>query len=112
MILDLNRNKSMMRTLQSTEPRFFTGCVDMTAMAGETNAVRLETAFRVAETELGVARLLDPEVRKTLLSWITYRTNPNFIKIRLGCCVIAFPGSHWRIHTTSLCLFGTICPTI
>ena len=40
------------------------GCVDMAAMAGETNAVRLETAFRVAETELGVARLLDPEVRR------------------------------------------------
>ena len=36
----------------------------MAAMAGETNAVRLETAFRVAETELGVARLLDPEVRR------------------------------------------------
>ena len=33
----------------------------MAAMAGETNAVRLETAFRVAESELGVARLLDPE---------------------------------------------------
>ena len=37
----------------------------MAAMAGETNVVRLETAFRVAETELGVARLLDPEVRRT-----------------------------------------------
>ena len=38
----------------------------MAAMAGETNAVRLETAFRVAESELGVARLLDPEVRNNL----------------------------------------------
>ena len=40
---------------------YLAGCVDMAAMAGETNAVRLETAFRVAESELGVARLLDPE---------------------------------------------------
>ena len=40
----------------------------MAAMANETNAVRLETAFRVAESELGVARLLDPEVRSNLSS--------------------------------------------
>ena len=47
-----------------SEIGFVTGIVDMAAMSGETNAVRLETAFRVAETELGVARLLDPEVRR------------------------------------------------
>ena len=33
----------------------------MSAMANETNKTRLETAFYVAEAELGVARLLDPE---------------------------------------------------
>ena len=86
------------------DPRFFTGCVDMTAMAGETNAVRLETAFRVAETELGVARLLDPEVRET---------NPNFIKIRLGC-VIPFPGCHWPKDESTqpvLTFLEIFCPT-
>ncbi len=30
-------------------------------MSRETNATRLETAFYVAEVELGVTRLLDPE---------------------------------------------------
>ncbi len=33
----------------------------MNAMANETNRNRLETAFYVAEVELGVTRLLDPE---------------------------------------------------
>ena len=66
MTCDLRSEQKQMNDAYSNiEPRFFTGCVDMTAMAGETNAVRLETAFRVAETELGVARLLDPEVRIT-----------------------------------------------
>ena len=39
----------------------FSGSVDMTAMQSETNNTRLETAFYVAEVELGVTRLLDPE---------------------------------------------------
>jgi nesprin-1 len=33
----------------------------MASMAGESNQTRLETAFYVAEVELGVTRLLDPE---------------------------------------------------
>ncbi len=33
----------------------------MDAMKNETNVTRLETAFYVAEVELGVTRLLDPE---------------------------------------------------
>ena len=65
------------------DPRLFTGCVDMTAMAGETNAVRLETAFRVAETELGVARLLDPEVRKTCYHGLQNQSKLHKDKTRL-----------------------------
>ena len=37
------------------------GLVDIESMRDQTNLVRLETAFRVAETELGIAQLLDPE---------------------------------------------------
>ena len=37
------------------------GSVDINAMANETNRARLETAFYVAEVELGITRLLDPE---------------------------------------------------
>ena len=33
----------------------------MASMANETNQTRLETAFYVAEVELGVTRLIDPE---------------------------------------------------
>lgn len=35
--------------------------VNITAMREASNKSRLETAFQVAETELGIARLLDPE---------------------------------------------------
>lgn len=35
--------------------------VSIAAMRKETNRARLETAFNVAENELGIARLLDPE---------------------------------------------------
>ncbi|KAL1139458.1 hypothetical protein AAG570_006442 [Ranatra chinensis] len=37
------------------------GLVDAQALRGATNRYRLETAFNLAETELGIARLLDPE---------------------------------------------------
>ncbi len=33
----------------------------MSSMSGESNLTRLETAFYVAEVELGVTRLIDPE---------------------------------------------------
>ena len=35
--------------------------VNLAEMRATTNRTRLETAFQVAETELGIARLLDPE---------------------------------------------------
>lgn len=35
--------------------------LDMAALRQSSNRARLETAFRVAESELGIARLLDPE---------------------------------------------------
>ena len=38
------------------------GSVDMANLRHASNRYRLETAFDVAERELGVARLLDPEV--------------------------------------------------
>lgn len=34
----------------------------MTTLKNETNRTRLETAFNVAEQDLGITRLLDPEV--------------------------------------------------
>lgn len=37
------------------------GLLDVMAMQQSTNRNRLETAFHVAEAELGIARLLDPE---------------------------------------------------
>lgn len=37
--------------------------VDITTMRTVTNRQRLETAFTVAEQDLGISRLLDPEVR-------------------------------------------------
>lgn len=40
-----------------------TDLVDITTLRSETNRTRLETAFNVAEENLGIARLLDPEVR-------------------------------------------------
>lgn len=36
--------------------------VDMAALRRTSNRARLETAFDVADRELGIARLLDPEV--------------------------------------------------
>lgn len=35
--------------------------VNLAELRAATNRIRLETAFQVAETELGIARLLDPE---------------------------------------------------
>lgn len=35
--------------------------VNIDQLRNASNLVRLETAFRIAETELGIARLLDPE---------------------------------------------------
>lgn len=35
--------------------------VNLAELRAATNRIRLETAFHVAETELGIARLLDPE---------------------------------------------------
>ncbi len=46
---------------QSLKTSIILGSVDMNAMRSEDNATRLETAFYVAEVELGVTRLLDPE---------------------------------------------------
>ena len=37
------------------------GLVNIEQLQNVSNLVRLETAFRIAETELGIARLLDPE---------------------------------------------------
>lgn len=37
------------------------GLVNIEQLQNVNNLVRLETAFRIAETELGIARLLDPE---------------------------------------------------
>jgi len=39
-----------------------TNLIDITTLRNETNRTRLETAFNVAEQDLGIARLLDPEV--------------------------------------------------
>lgn len=39
-----------------------TNLVDITTLRNETNRRRLETAFNVAEQDLGITRLLDPEV--------------------------------------------------
>lgn len=39
-----------------------TNLVDITTLKNETNRTRLETAFSVAEQDLGITRLLDPEV--------------------------------------------------
>lgn len=38
------------------------GLIDLALLRRATNRDRLETAFDVAERELGIARLLDPEV--------------------------------------------------
>ena len=45
----------------SVETEVYRGPVDIPSMATETNHTRLETAFYVAEVELGVTRLIDPE---------------------------------------------------
>lgn len=39
-----------------------TNLVDINTLKTETNRTRLETAFNVAEQDLGITRLLDPEV--------------------------------------------------
>lgn len=39
-----------------------TNLVDINTLKNETNRTRLETAFNVAEQDLGITRLLDPEV--------------------------------------------------
>lgn len=43
------------------------GLIDLAALRRATNRDRLETAFSVAERELGIHRLLDPEV--STLEW-------------------------------------------
>jgi len=39
----------------------FSGIPDVTSMSRETNITRLETAFHLAENDLGISRLIDPE---------------------------------------------------
>ena len=40
---------------------FSTGLINIESMRHVSNTVRLETAFLVADAELGIAKLLDPE---------------------------------------------------
>ena len=41
--------------------KFFPGLINIESMRHVSNTVRLETAFLVADAELGIAKLLDPE---------------------------------------------------